>query len=91
MQTTLASRLTALRKAADISQRELARLAGVSPSYPFHIETEKVHQIGVEIAGKLARVLGCSVEHLLLGIGEPPDAGAVRQAADAAAAEKGAA
>jgi transcriptional regulator with XRE-family HTH domain len=86
MPTPLATRLLALREKSSLSQRSLAKLAGISPSYPFHIETSKVEHIGVEVAEKLARVLGCSPEFLLVGAGEAPDEDVVRAAVEEAGA-----
>lgn len=61
-----------MRIAAGLSGRELARRAGLSPGYPWHIESGRVHQIGSGAATALAEALGCSLEYLLRGAGDPP-------------------
>lgn len=66
------ARVRRLREVAGISLRELAWLAETSPGYPAHVESGFVEQIGTAIAFRLARVLGCSLEHLLTGGGDPP-------------------
>jgi len=52
------STLTALRKEAGLSQRELARLSGVNQAQISRAETGG-HHFKLELAEKLAKVLGC--------------------------------
>jgi len=78
----LASRLMILRGlAGGMSQRELARLADLSPSYPGIIErAPKEPEVSGHIATRLAGVFGCTISYLLNGVGSPPAESAVRAA-----------
>jgi transcriptional regulator with XRE-family HTH domain len=78
----MASRLLILRGlAGGISQRELAELAGISPAYPGFLErSPETPTIGAEIALRIATTLGCSIEYLVRGVGQPPTEEAARDA-----------
>lgn len=82
--TTLAERVREARVKSGISQRELARLAKLSEGYPGHIESGKVEAIGSDIAERLARVLGCSLDWLITGGGRGPSKRQVLEAVAAA-------
>lgn len=67
--------------AGGMSQRELAKLAGVSPAYPGIIERNpKEPEVSGHIATRLARVFGCSIPYLLDGEEPAPTEDSVRAA-----------
>lgn len=80
MTTTLAERLRTLREQGEVSGRELARLAGLAEPHISMIERGARPRIGAAVAEKIARTLGCSLDWLLLGQGEPPSADSIRTA-----------
>lgn len=85
MTDTLAARLHKLRKdAGGLSQRELAHLGACSPSYPGHIEAGRVTSVHTVIISRVAKVLGCSLDWLVDGVGEPPEPEAVQLAVEQA-------
>lgn len=57
--------LRRMREARGLSQRELARKAGVTQSYISHIETRRQKNITVRVAKKLARALGVTLMEVL--------------------------
>lgn len=85
---TLPERLSSARNIAGLSQRQLAKLAGVSPAYVANVE-RGLFGIGARRCLKIACVLGVPPEWLLLGQGEQPSERTIRKASKAA--EKGAA
>jgi transcriptional regulator with XRE-family HTH domain len=76
----LGTRLTALRNQAQLSQRELSRLAGVAPTYVRLCEAGARREPCVDHVARLALVLGASLDWLVLGRGAPPTPQAVRLA-----------
>jgi transcriptional regulator with XRE-family HTH domain len=68
----IGDRLESLRTRAGLSARQLAILAEISESYPGLIESGARKDIGAEIAAKLCTVLGCSLDYLVRGVGDPP-------------------
>jgi len=64
--------------------RELSRVAGASPAVVYQIERGLIAKPSAEIAILLARALGVTPEHLVLGEGEPPSADQVVAAFKAA-------
>lgn len=85
---TLQERLSGARKTAGLSQRQLAKLAGVSSAYIANVE-RGLFGIGAKKCLKIASVLGVPPEWLLLGQGDEPSERTIRRASRAA--EKGAA
>ncbi|HTU69120.1 MAG TPA: substrate-binding domain-containing protein [Candidatus Baltobacteraceae bacterium] len=81
MTKIIACRLESLRTARGLSQRTLARAAGITRQTVGAIESGRV-QPSVGIALSLARVLGCTVEELFDLPADPP-----RRAFDAVARE----
>lgn len=73
-----------MREIAGISLRELARLAGVSAGYPAHVESGFVAHPGTDTSLRIAKTLGCSLEYLLTGTGEPPTAEQILAAVEVA-------
>ena len=71
---TLAGRLKTLREQAGLSPRELGSLAGLqSPAHVSMIERgERGNALSATVATALARVLGCTAEHLVDGLGIAP-------------------
>lgn len=65
-------RLRATRLRAGLSTRELSRLAGLAESHTALIEAGTIKDIGTSTASALAGVLGCSLDWLVRGQGEPP-------------------
>jgi transcriptional regulator with XRE-family HTH domain len=66
----------------DISQRELAKVAGMSDTYVFQLErgdvdsletNEKIKNPGVDAIAKIARVLNVPATWLAFGEGPEPD------------------
>lgn len=78
--TTHYERLTALRNAAELSQSELARTAGIARAYVGLIESGKRAELGVSKLVALALTLGVSLDYLVLGKGEAPTETEVRDA-----------
>ena len=73
MSNTLAARLRRARALSGLSARELSKVAGLSASYVSLVEAER-SKLGAETASKLARALGVTMEWLIDGTGEEPDA-----------------
>lgn len=67
-------RLRRARTLGGLSQRELASLAGLSPSHVGLIEQGRVEDLGSDAASRLATVLGASLDWLVRGIGRCPPA-----------------
>lgn len=69
-------RLVALRKAAGVGNRELDRLAGITEGHSWLIEHRKkpatTNNLSANTLAKLADALGCSLDYLASGKGEPP-------------------
>lgn len=84
--TTVAGRLKLLRGLGGVSLRELARLAGTSAGYPALIEAGERERLGGDVAASLARVLGCTMEFLVCGVGERPSKAVVIAAIERARA-----
>jgi transcriptional regulator with XRE-family HTH domain len=70
----LAERLRACREAKGLSQRDLAKLAGIRHATISEIERGVRQWIRTDVAMKLARNLGVSVDHLI-GTWEPDEEG----------------
>lgn len=68
------NRLRKARTLGGLSQRELASLAGLSPSHVGLIEQGRVDDLGSDAAARLATVLGVSLDWLVRGIGRCPAA-----------------
>jgi len=86
--TTLASRVHELREAAKISQRELARLAGLkSERHVGLIENGERPNLEMKTFQGLARVLGATVGWLSAGEGERPSDDEVKSAVAIARAD----
>jgi transcriptional regulator with XRE-family HTH domain len=62
---SLGERLRACRQEKNLSQRELARLANIRHSTVSEIERGERQYITTEVAKKLARILGVSIDHLV--------------------------
>lgn len=71
---SIGDRLLKLRTMAGAGSRELSRVVGASPAIVFHLEHGLIATPGSALAIRLARALGASVEYLVLGEGDPPDA-----------------
>lgn len=70
---TVAARVRFARERAGLSQRQLSRAAGLSPSTVANIENE-THDTRLGTLKVIAGALGASHEWLLLGTGEAPSA-----------------
>ncbi len=66
------SRLLALRGSAGISQRELSRLSGLAPPHVGAIESGDIESPSGKALALIATTLGCSLDWLVRGAGEPP-------------------
>ena len=82
--SAVGARLRETRKLIDITARELDRLACTTEGHASLIESGVVQNITLETAGKLASVLGVSLDWLLSGRGTPPSAASVQMSVDAA-------
>jgi len=80
-----ADRLRYCRKCANISLRDQDKYAGLSGNHSQAIDAGR-RGAGIEarIVARLARVYGCSMEWLFLGIGETPRAVDLENAVDVA-------
>jgi transcriptional regulator with XRE-family HTH domain len=78
----------ARQRVPSLSAREVARLAQLQPSHVSLIESGAVANVRVDTLTALARVLGCSLDWLVNGIGDAPDDDAVRAAVALAAASR---
>lgn len=58
-------RLRVIRKKRRISQRWLAKKAGISRSYLCEMESGKYDNPGVKILCRIARALGCKIDDLI--------------------------
>lgn len=68
-----------------MSQRELAHLADISPTYPGNLERSlKEPVISGQIAIRIAEVFGCTIPYLVNGDGVPPTEEEARAAVAAA-------
>jgi transcriptional regulator with XRE-family HTH domain len=81
MNTSLASRLSAIRSRAGLTQADLAALAGLkNPSHVGMIERGERSDIAATTATALARTLGTTAEYLVDGEGDAPLDDALRAA-----------
>ena len=85
---TLAGRLARLRGVVspEMSARELARLAELSPSMVSFIESGSIRNPKLGTLRGIAGVLGCSLDWLSAGDGNEPSSRAVNEAVRAARA-----
>ena len=88
-QDSLGTRLGKLREQSGLSLTELGELARLkSPSHIGMIERGQRPHIEAATAVAICRVLGCSVEWLVLGEGDAPSPDSVRAAVERARAEQ---
>lgn len=66
--------------AGDLSLRELAALSDLSPTYPSLIESGARPNVGSEKLGRIAKVLGTTIDFLMTGTGPAPTEKRVRAA-----------
>ncbi len=64
---TLGEALVRRRTAAGLTQRQLAKLAGISGGMLCHVELGKSLP-RIDVAQALALALGCSLDHLVAGV-----------------------
>lgn len=83
---TLGLRLQEARKLADISARELDRLAETTEGHASLIEAGTVTNVKLNTLTQLARVLGVSMSWLIDGAGDAPTVESVGGAVEAARA-----
>lgn len=69
---TPSSRIQWARTTIGLSSRELDRLAGLGEGHTSLIETGRRKNISTETAASIARVLGVSLDWLVLGRGRNP-------------------
>lgn len=65
-------RLASARSEAGVTQRELAKRAGLSGAYVAHIETGRIAEPSIYTVQALARALGVRPEWLAFGVGGRP-------------------
>lgn len=68
----IGERLTELREKAGLTGRELDALAGLRACHARSIENGSRQRIEGRTLAALATVLGCSMDWLYWGVGEPP-------------------
>jgi transcriptional regulator with XRE-family HTH domain len=85
---SIPERLRLARDLAGVGSRELARLARLAETHVSLIESGIRPRIEAKTALSLARALGISVDWLLDGTGEAPEASAVRAAVEHARAAR---
>ena len=91
---TLALRIRYLCDSAGVPRVRLSRLCGLTGSHLGLIISGHHASVRADLAAKIARTFGCSLEWLITGEGEAPKVDAVKaaiEAAQAAAATEGAA
>lgn len=86
--SSLGERLRFARKLADISARSLDALAGSAEGYAALIESGERLNVGSRFLEGYCRVLGLSLDWLVLGHGELPIEKHVRDAVSCATAAK---
>jgi HTH-type transcriptional regulator, competence development regulator len=72
MEPSFGELLRQKRRAAEISQRRLAELAGLDFSYISKLENNRLAPPAAETVLKLAELLGCPAEELLSAAGKLP-------------------
>jgi transcriptional regulator with XRE-family HTH domain len=83
---TIGHRLATLRRAADISARELDRLAQLGEGHVSMVESGRRPNVESSTAVKLAAVFEASLDWLLTGKGDAPSDRRVRAAVERARA-----
>jgi transcriptional regulator with XRE-family HTH domain len=83
---TFAERLRATRELGEIPAYKLAELAELSGGYPAHLESGRRENPGMDAIGKIARVLGVSIDYLVSGTEPAPTKEQVMAAVAAARA-----
>lgn len=90
MLDTVGKRLSWARGIAGITGSELAKLSGVSRSYPSSIERGRSGEhMPIQYADRIAAVFGSSAEWLALGRGEAPTEQAIKRAVSRARKKAG--
>lgn len=82
--TDLASRVKLLCDAAGTSREHLSRLCGLTPSHIGLMVAGRNQNVRGDVAARIAKVFGCSLEWLITGEGPPPTVVAVKAAVAAA-------
>lgn len=80
----LQDRLRELRQSLGLSQQKLSLLAGLTASHVGLIEQNRIDNVSTDTAAALAKVLGCSLDWLVSGDGEPPSLDVSQEALAAA-------
>ncbi len=80
----IGGRLRKLREMAGLSARELDRLAERTEGHCNLIEVRPKANVGAATLADYARVLGVSLDWLVLGVGDPPRVEDVRAAVERA-------
>ncbi len=65
--TKIRSALIKARKAKNLTQQEVAELVGINRAFLTNIE-RGVHSPSLEVAHKIAQVLGAQIEHLFFNL-----------------------
>lgn len=82
----IGSRLRTVRKKAELSTKELDRLAGLTAGHTWAVENSKSGNADTVTLDKIAAVLGLSLDYLVRGEGREPGAAKVRAAIETARA-----
>ena len=89
MLVMLSDRLRRAQEAANVSARELGRLAGLpSESHVGYLETAPDPNPNANTLKSICRVLGISIDYLLTGAGPEPSSRRIRAAVEAARATR---
>jgi len=84
--TPLGERLHGARCLVDLAARELDRLAQTTQGHTSLIESGVAKNITMKTAARLAGALGVTIDWLVNGTGDAPDAASVQAAVDVARA-----
>jgi len=77
---TYANRIVRLREFADISGREVARLAGISETHINQLESQSPDAVSARTLQRIAHVFGVPLDWLYTGAGKSPTKASVRRA-----------
>jgi transcriptional regulator with XRE-family HTH domain len=78
MSTSVSARLGKLCEDAGVSHESVSLSAGLAGGHVGLIVTGRVKRPSADVLAKIADVLGVSLDWIVLGRGEEPDAGVVR-------------
>ena len=75
---SIAQRLLFVRESSGFARKRFARLVDLSASHPKLLETGLIPDPSMPVLRRIADATGVAIEWIIFGIGETPDAGAIR-------------